>query len=268
MDFIKVLKKLGLQFTNPKEKGVNKMRKYILTLIVLVAAVVCFTVTAQAGTDKTVSVTASASITGTTSLTADATAFTYGTTNVDALPTAPASKRVVLTYASNYNPWKIDIYTNNTQIPTKTANPLNGSYSKGGLVTGSAAPYTTVPFKWITKHPSSAAPDPATINFVTSYNFVKDMRDEDDPATAGGDESWATSFAQGYANIAWGAGSTGVCVDPTNTTPGNNQYKGDAISGTVAVYVAALFKTGGVSPNVAASAGTYGTTIYFDLYHP
>ncbi|MDP3790724.1 MAG: hypothetical protein Q8R38_01620 [Candidatus Omnitrophota bacterium] len=268
------------------------MRKLTLISVALVV-VVCFAITAQAATtDKTVSVTASASITGATSLTKDASAFTYGTTNADAFPTVPASKRVVLTYSSNYNPWKIDIYTNNTQIPTKASNPTNGSYAKGGLVAGSVAPYNTVPLKWVAKDPVSAAPVASAINFQTSYNFVKDIRDEDDPATNVdnpltpaideiSNESWDTpivvggntyngAFTNGYPNVAFGpvVGGGGVCVDPTNTASGPNQYRGDPINGTIAVYVAGLFTTGGVTPAAPASAGSYSGTIYFDLYHP
>ena len=183
MDLINVLKKFVSKSLNSKEKEVNKMKKYTLALIIIVAAVFSFTIAAYATTDKTVSVTASASITGTTSLSADATAFTYGTTNADALPTSPASQRVVLTYTSNYNPWKIDVYTNNTQVHTVASDATNGQYAKGGLVAGSAAPYAIVPMKWIAKNPSSATPNLSAINFVTAYNFVKDIRDEDDPAT-------------------------------------------------------------------------------------
>ena len=70
--------------------------------------------------------------------------------------------------------------------------------------------------------------------------------------------------------MAWGpvAGGGGVCVDPTNSTAGPNQYRGDAISGTVAVYVAGLFATSGMATAIPASAGDYSGTIYFDLYHP
>jgi hypothetical protein len=244
------------------------MKKCILFSVVLAVAM-CFAIAtkADAVTDKTVSVTASATISGTTSLTANATAFTYGTTSADAFPTVPASKNVVLTYASNYNPWKIDVYTNNTQIPLQAV--TNGMYAKGGLVAGSG-PYSVVPLKWIAKNPASAIPTITATTFQTSYNFVKDIRDEDDPVTTTTNESWASSFAGGYPNVAWGpvVGGGGVCVDPTNSAAGPNQYRGEAISGTVAIYVAGLFSTGGVTPASPASAGVYGGTIYFDLYHP
>jgi hypothetical protein len=249
-----------------KEEAIT-MKRWNLMAVIL-AVVMCFAITAQAATtDKTVSVTATATISGTTSLTADATAFTYGTTDADAFPTAPTSKRVVLTYASNYNPWKIAIYTDNSQIPLQSA--TNGMYAKGGLVAGSG-PYSTVPLKWVAKNPSSAAPSASAINFQTSYNFVKDKRDEDDTATSGVNESWAAGFAAGYPNVAWGpvAGGGGVCVDPTNATEGATQYRGDSLTGSVAIYVAGLFATGGVTPASPASAGDYSGTIHFDLYHP
>lgn len=267
MYLFKGLIKLVLEIKNFTEKEVRKMKRYALALIIIAAVVFCFAIPAQATTDKTVSVTASASIAGTTSLTADATAFTYGTTSSDAFPTIPATKRVVLTYSSNYNPWKIDVYTNNTQIPLKAV--TNGMYAKGGLVSGTG-PYSVVPLKWVAKAPASAAPVAGSINFQTSYNFVKDIRDEDDPATVGQNESWTQVFTDGYPNVAWGpvVGGGGTCVDPTNSAPGPDQYRGDAISGTVAVYVTGLFGTGGVTPASPASAGTYSSTIYFDLYHP
>lgn len=257
-------------------KGVSKMRKYILVLSVLAIAIALFAVTAQAAvTDKTVSVTATASIAGSTSLSADVPSLTYGTTNADAFPTAPVSKRVVLTYSSNYNPWKIDVYTDNTQIPLKSADATNGMYAKGGLVTGTGPSYVVLPLKWVAKAPASAAPVASAINFQTAYNFVKDKRDEDDPLTVPvgsnlNDESWAGSFNVGYPNVAWGPvpGAGGVCVDPTNAAPGPNQFRGDTVNGSVAVYIAGLFATGGVTPAVPASAGDYSGTIYFDLYHP
>jgi len=275
MNFINVLTKFVLQVLNSKEKEVSKMKKCTLVMLIIVAAALCFAVTAKAATDNTVSVTASAAITGSTTLTADATAFAYGNPTAtppvppsgDVFPTTPASKRVVLTSASNYNPWKIDIYTNNTQIPLQAE--ANGMYAKGGLVAGSG-PYNVVPLKWVAKNPSSTAPTAASINFQTTYNFVKDKRDEDDPATTTQNESWTQVFTDGYPNVAWGpvSGHSGVCVDPTNTTAGPTQYRGDNIDGSVAIYVAALFATGGVTPAVPASAGTYSGTIWFDLYHP
>lgn len=266
-----------LSIKNQTKKEVITMKRWTLLALIL-AIVVCLAGMAQAATtDKTVSVTASATIEGTTSLSADAAAFTYGTTNADAFPTVPASKRVVLTYSSNYNPWKMDIYTNNAQIPLKAA--TNGMYAKGGFVAGSG-PYSVVPLKWVSKNPASAAPVASAIDFQTAYNFVKDIRDEDDPELTS-NQSWDTpmviggetvpgAFSAGYANVAWGPvpGHSGVCVDPTNATPGENQYKGDTVDGNIAVYVAGLFATGGVTPASPASAGDYSGTIYFDLYHP
>ncbi len=259
------------------KKEARTMKKYSLAILILVSVVLCFAVTAQATTDKTVSVTASASITGATSLSVDASALTYGATNADAFPTIPVSKGVVLTYASNYNPWKIDVYTNNTQILNKTLTPpgadstVYGMYAKGGLVSGSApGPFNIVPLKWVAKNPASVAPLASATDWqgLHSPNFVKDKRDQDDPATTGvgKDESWTVGFADGYPNVAWGPvpGHSGVCVDPTVGDP----FKGDTIDGTVAVYIAGLFATGGVSPAVPASAGDYSGTIYFDLYHP
>jgi hypothetical protein len=253
---------------NELKKEVRTMKKCTVLTVALIAAIAFFAVTAHAVTDRTVSVTASASIAGSTSLSRDVTSLTYGTTNADAFPTLPAdSGKITLTYTSNYNPWKIMVYTDNTQIPLKA--DTNGRYAKGGLVAGSG-PYNVTPLKWITKNPASAAPVVPAGDWTTKYNFVLDKRDEDDPDTAAYDESWGYGYANGYPNIAWGpvTGGGGVCVDPTNTAAGPNRYRGEAINGSVAVYIAGMFLTGGTTTGTPASAGDYSGTIYFDLYHP
>ena len=100
---------------------------------------------------------------------------------------------------------------------------------------------------------------------MTTYNFVKDKGDE--LSAAGKNDDWATAFSQGYADIAFGNANSGICVDPTNAPT----YNGDTVTAAsgIAVYVAGLFGTGGVTPAVPASAGTYNSSsISFDLYHP
>jgi hypothetical protein len=235
------------------------MKKYTVLAIIL-AVIIVFGIGAEAATiDKTASVSATATISGSTSLNVSPASITYGTTNVDAYPTDPSNGKVVITYTSNYNPWKIDIYTNNTQVPNSTS--PNGRYAKGGLATADGK--AVIACKWVAKVGSNTTVP--TVPTATAYNFVKDKRDEDDPLTTGTgkDESWAAAFASGYANIASGTPGGGYCVDPTKPEP----YQGDAITGSIAVYIAGGFGTGFVSPAVIGGAGSYSSNIYFDLYH-
>lgn len=233
-----------------------EMKKY-LAIVAILALAAAFCVSAEAAADKTASVSASVSITGSTSLSVSPSTITYGTFDVDAFPTTPADKKVVLTYNSNYSPWKIAIYTNNTQVKNYDD---GGSYAKGGLATASGS--SIIPLKWVSKKGDNTV-IPSVPTFTSAHNFVKDIRDEDDTTTGSYNESWADAYSKGYANIAYGTGpgAAGYCVDPTNTTPGANQYKGDAVDGSIAVYLAGLFGTGN------GAAGEYSASIYFDLYH-
>ncbi|MDD5422680.1 MAG: hypothetical protein WC592_03010 [Candidatus Omnitrophota bacterium] len=234
---------------------------FILLALVFAAGV---TGTASALTiDQTKSVTATGSVAGVTSLAVDVTSIAYGEGATDRYPTAP---KIKLTYSSNYNPWKIMVSTNNTTIPMQAD---DGLYAKGGLVTGTGTSAHTAACKWVTKIGTSST-TPA-LPTATAYNYVKDIRDEDDPATGGGqDESWAAALAGGYPVIAFGdASGNGYCIDPTNSAPGDFQYTGDAITEAsgVAVYIAAGFATNFVDPAIKASAGSYATTFVFDLIH-
>ena len=237
------------------------MKTLGIVLTVLLLVVACFYVTAEATTDRTVTVGASGSVTAVTSLTVAPATISYTTTTVDSYSAVP---KILITYSSNYNPWNIMVYTNNTQVPMWTL--TTGSYSKGGLATSTGS--AVVACKWVAKTGSNTV-TPA-VPAYNAYNFVKDKRDEDDPATTTQNESWGTAFTQGYPNIAFGDTTGGFCVDPTNSAVGPNQYKGDPITGGVgiALYVAALWGTGGVSPAVPAGAGSYSTTFTVELYHP
>lgn len=235
------------------------MKKYVIIIALGgLVAVLALGVTAEAAPtiDETASVSATATIAGTTSLSISPASIVFGTTNVNAFPTTPADGKVTITYTSNYNPWKIAIYTDNTQVPMKAD---GGRYQKAGLATADGA--NVVACKWVAKDPASPAPDISTIG---GYNFVKDKRDEDDPATVDdpllpgiqNDESWITSFAQGYPNIAYGGAGYGTCVDPTLP-----DYTGDSVNGEIVVYIASLFGT------YPGGAGEYSTNFSFDLYH-
>lgn len=234
--------------------------KKIGVLIIAAILAVTFSVEAYAAADKTASVSASVTITGSTSMSVAPGTISFGTFNVDAFPTTPADKKIVITYSTNYSPWKIAIYTNNTQVANYDPATKTGKLSKGGLATADGA--SIVPCKWVAKKGDNTVV-PTVPTFTSDHNFIKDLRDQDDPSTAGYNESWASAYADGYANIAYGSGpgSKGVCVDPTNSAAGATQYQGDAVDGSIAVYVAGLFGTGSVG------AGTYNSNVYFDLYH-
>lgn len=234
------------------------MRKIMITMVVLVTVVLIAASAYAEVIDDTSSVTATAIIGGSADISALTPAnIAFGTTGVDAFPTTPADQKVTISYTSNYNPWKIRIYTDN-QIPAEA-----GRYSYGGLKSGT----NVVPCKWIAQATATAAPAIASIG---GYNFIKDLGDLDDPLTLDNlatpevenNESWALN-ATTYANIAYGGPGGGVCVNPTN--PPN--YNGNPINGSIAVYIAGLFGTGGVSPAVPAAAGSYSSLIYLELYH-
>jgi len=235
----------------------NRMLKAILAIVMVIA----FASNAFA-IDRTVSVSATATIGGVTSMGVLPASIVYAATGEDAYPTTPSNNRVVVTYSSNYDPWKIAVSTNNTQVPMESEE--GGRYSKGGLATDDGL--LVIPCKWFSKNPSSSTVVPDATD-LGAYNFVKDKRDEDDPATTGDNESWANAFVAGYANIAYGNTGGGVCVDPANTAVGPTQFQGDAIDGEIAVYIAGLFGTMGATPPVPATAGDYATSFVFDLYH-
>lgn len=257
--------------TDDKEEG-TKMKMIAIALMAALC-VVFYTSAEAATTDKTVSVTASGSITGATALSVTPASITFGTTSVDAYPTIPADSKIKITYSSNYNPWKMRIYTNNTQVALYDPVTKLGMIAKGGLAT--AAGKAVVPCKWVAKVGTSASV-PTLAVYKAGSNYVKDLRDQDDPATVDdpavpgvqNDESWATSDAQGYTNIAYGGPGGGYCIDPLNQLVGH-ENEGDAITPTtgVAIYIIGLWGTSGATPAIPAGAGSYSAAFGFDLFH-
>lgn len=247
--------------------------KIIAIALIAALCAVSWTGAEAATTDKTVSVTASGSIAAVTALSVTPASITFGTTTADAYPTVPADNKIKITYSSNYNPWKIRIYTNNTQVPLYVPATKAGTIAKGGLATADGK--AIVPCKWVAKVGTSASAPTLSV-YLAGSNYVKDLRDQDDPATvddplvAGiqNDESWATSDAQGYTTIAYGGPGGGYCVDPLNQTVGQ-ENRGDAVTSTtgIAVYVIGLWGTSGATPAIPAGAGSYTATFGFDLYH-
>lgn len=243
------------------------MKKYgILIATSALAMVLAFGVNAHAiPPDDTVWVSASATVKEAADITSIAPdTISYTTVNANSFPD---EGKVVITYTSNYDPWKLRIYTNNTQVPMQAA---GGKYQKGGLATADGK--NVAACKWVCQDDATAAPNIATIG---SYNFIKDLRDEDDPVTpfndggtpgdpsddTGQNESWDYCVLIGYPNIAFGCPGFDPkyswCVDPSKPEP----YHGENADGTSAVYIAGMFGT------YPPAAGVYSSKIYFDLYH-
>ena len=220
------------------------MKKLIAVLAVM--AVLAFASNAMAAVDMTQYITATATVGGVTTLTLTPATLVYGNTSANAWPTTPADNKIQLSYASNFDPWKIRIYTDNTNVPLFAD---GGPYSKGGLAKTDGL--KVIPFKWIAQAGGTTAP---LISTIGGYNYVKDMNDEDDPGQTG-DQGW--SETDGYPNIAYGGAGYAYCIDPTNAP----SYQGDAITGSVDLFLGCLF--GDVTP----VAGSYSSKVYFDLMH-
>lgn len=244
---------------NILKKEIIMMRTLGVVFLAVMLVVVCSVSAEAAVTDRTASVAASGSITGTTSMSVSPLTIAYGNTSTNSYPNTPANNKIVITYSSNYNPWKMMVYTNNTQVPNNAL--PDGRYAKGGLATTDGK--AVVPVKWVAKIGTNATV-PA-LPTATTYNYVKDKRDEDDPATTGTqDESWAAAFAGGYPNIAYGGPGGGFCVDPTVSG-----FQGDAVTAAsgVALYLAAGWSTSFATPSAPAGAGAYSTNFVIELYH-
>jgi len=253
--------------------------KYVVLIAVVCIAIACAEV--QAAPDQTRFVTATGTVQGSTSLSVLPASIAYGTKSVDSYATTPT---ITVTYTSNYNPWKIAIWTNNLTVPGWDYVDTSVSrYAKGGLVSPavdhdnnagtSAVSLNVVPCKWAAKKSSAGGitpPNPATAGSMDKYNFVVDKRDENDPLTTW-KEAWADSFADGYADIAFGDQTgAGYVVDPNvKPLPANTQV---VINGSLEVFIAGMFGTmGGIvgtpNPPKNAPAGPCSTTFGFDLYH-
>lgn len=253
----------------------------LLMLAISLASVVWQVLAEAAVTDRQVSLTSTANVAGRTYLDCyyHRSTLNYDVTTVDSYAEEMSGiKGVEFRIQSNYNPWKLCIYTNNTQVPLSSA--TYGRYSKGGLAGApvSGVSRNVVPCKWVAVKALNTT-IPAATN-LAPYNFMKDVRDEDDPATTAANESWAAAFADGYANVAYGSPDGGYCVDASDafTTDGDGKYVGDRLDYFANdpindymymwIMIAGLFGTSGdYSKPVPASAGAYASTIYVELYH-
>jgi len=153
--------------------------------------------------------------------------------------------------------WEIKIYTNN--FATEPSITTWG-YQYGGMI--GLVPGARLSMGWHARVDNSlasafAADDPAA-DPSEGWNFVKDKRDKDDPATTGPDEdeSWlGTTGDAAYANVAFGGPGYQNVVNPEDTV----DYSDPDTDKTFVVEVEGCF---GV-----ATADTYSTTISFDLVH-
>jgi len=225
----------------------TKIFKATLAIMMVVA----FSANAMAlDYDEGAEVTASATVGGITTLSVTGGPLVYGTTDVNAFPTSPADGKLVVNYSSNHANWLLQIATKNTDLQDIDSSV----YQRGGMVQVSADPSTVViPCKWVAKAGGSTLPDIGTID---AYNYIKDVTDADIPDTTTINESWTEAHAAGYANIAYGNADGGFCVDPTAA-----DTQGDAIDGTIDLYIATLF--GDVPP----AAGDYTMKVAIDLVH-
>ncbi len=160
--------------------------KQLLIVMVTLIAFASFTAYAEAyNSDEIGSVHATAKVDGDTTFSIDQTDIGFSDPTADSF----ATNRVLITYTSNYNPWKIAISTNNTQVlnyddkGTTTKADDTGRYAKGGLAASNGL--NVVACKWVCQDDATDAPSIANINSGgkddTGYNFIKDVRDEDDP---------------------------------------------------------------------------------------
>jgi hypothetical protein len=158
--------------------------------------------------------------------------------------------------------WRLSAYSNNFggAVPDPADWPgtqFGGMISQGGIL-GQRAPMA-----WMSL-PNTVANGPGTglpSDPTQGWTFMKDLADQDDPATATNDESFAASDAAGFTNVAFGAASFTNIVRPNLDDPATPQSEGsETLAGRTDPfywYVEADFS--------GSSAADYGTTINLDL---
>lgn len=157
-----------------------------------------------------------------------------------------SNQYVEIAVASNYNPWELEVYTNN--FPASTPDPATHGYQYGGMLNTSDDKLRT-PLVWqCYNNVNTGVTDPPSA--LTNWTYVKDKKDLNIP-TEPGDQSWTAAHNEGYTNIAYGGPDYLNVVEPGTT--------GVAGSSPIRFYPAGMFGS--------ASAGSYSSNIYFDLYH-
>ena len=234
-------------------------------------------------------------------VTSPASTLAFGTVG-STVVNAPAYVKV--NYSCNDTLWAICVYTNNTSASSSTATSNLVRYQRSGMLKSDGT--DRIPMYWTvytgtatppalpltngapTARTPSKYPVGGTVatNKVTDWAVLKDKTDTTDPAilAAGTDTSWTAAFGNtvsqfgGYCDILYGTpsfnninpfpyydvapGVTGTW-DPVgsndNLYPAPNSTIHRAGSAPAYVYLAAFGGT--------ASAGTYTTSVSFDLYH-
>lgn len=190
MNLINILKKLGMQFTNSKEREVNKMTKKIIAIAVVLTMSLAYTV-APAMAYTTIPTTTVQTITATGTITGNVVAFSTvvtdtagagsGTTiTFPANPTGKTNsgKLLKITGGTNMVGARIVIYTNNNALFTDPAtdpriNTL-GKYSGsdgGGMVGQTVKGYIAALYWGASDTPNT----PAAYTFGTSnWSYIVD----------------------------------------------------------------------------------------------
>lgn len=239
-----------------------KMRTMLILTLLSVGLLLAGTSIAGADVVATDSVGASATLTGVNTVSVKSveyggsgtTAIAFGTV-VPGVGFLAAPQYIKVDHDDNSLAWEIKIYTDNfTTEPSTTT----WGYNYGGMI-DSGKPGARTPMGWHARIDNSlasafAADDPAADPSV-GWNFVKDKRDKDVPGTTE-DESWLGPKGDAaYANVAFGGPGYQNVVNPEDTV----DYSDPDTDKTFVVEVEGLFGS--------APAGSYSTTINFDLVH-
>ncbi|GEM_PF-2608842 len=176
MNFINVLKKLGIQLLNPKEKEVSKMKKLIIisSIMLLVAGLNVLPAMAYTNLQTPVTITASGTLAGTTiAFSAAIVAQSTGTALSTIDFTSPSGisdsgEAIKLKGGTNQVNARVIIYTENdlnTTAPNKapTVSPATG-IDGGGLV-GQTEPGYSIALFWGTQTGANNAPN-TNIDYV------------------------------------------------------------------------------------------------------
>ena len=241
-----------------------KMRTMLILTLLSVGLLLAVTGISGAGVViDTKSVPASATLLGVNTLSVTAmnysgvgtpTSIAFGTVSSTASFLVPG-QYVKVVHDDNSLAWEIKIYTNNFATDPSTT---TWGYNYGGMI-GLVLGART-PMAWHARVDNSVS-SPFQVGSATTtpsvgWNFVKDKRDKNIPDTPA-DESWLGPLGDAsYANVAFGWPGNQRVIDPRVGSPDWSYVDENK---TFMVEVEGCFGS--------APAGTYGTTIFFDLVH-
>lgn len=263
------------------------MRKSIGLL--LFAAAFFTAVSAQAVSIKTITFTATASVAAVNDFTAVTrtlnaantlvgTAINFGAqTQAGGHYAGFPTEYIAINVTDNAPLWKMQIYSDNYTPVTPSTSAYGFQY--GGLKGGATTYGDKVSLIWLASTMTvvggpALGVSPLTSGATSSWTYMKDLKDIDDPIlvasdpawVAGGHKtrlgaSWALAQTAGYANIAFGGGSIGTSVVTTDSTTGSGVMRSLANPGDqISVYLRGDFSL--------AAADTYTGNIKVELYHP